>query len=651
MAELAYRREIDGLRSLAVLPVMAFHAGFSAFGGGYIGVDVFFVISGFLITGIIARELDSGTFSLARFYERRARRILPALLAVCLATAIAAWLLMLPQQMEDFAESLASVAVFLSNVLFWRQDGYFTTDSELKPLLHTWSLAVEEQYYILFPPLMMLAWKWGGRGVLALLAGLALASLLWSEWASHHAAMANFYLLPSRAWEILAGACCALLLREVRGPSHWLARLRDRAGGVLALAGLGLILASIFLFTPETRTPSLIALVPVGGTCLVLLFAGAGNLAGRVLGAAPLVGVGLVSYSAYLWHQPLLVFYRLKVSEPTTLGLLAMLALTLLLAWASYRWIEAPMRFGFLKGRGPRPYLVVSAAALVATLVAGLVLRFVPPPISPVAVPLAYHGYGGEGVGWSYDSGPRKGGDGMILFGDSHARHYFGALDAEARAEGRRLAFVGEYGCISLPGVTSRYRGGVRPACAELLGRLRDRLRQDQEATLVWSQFWGQEVAGSNGAMIGKGPVGKDPVASAAVLAGVARLLDEVGPDRQVVLIGAVPGLEAGGRTMEQGLYRCLQYVDVSCPRALPREGMAMAGWNARLRALAAGRPNVQFIDPFDALCDARVCRAEQDGTALYWDAQHLTTPGAREVLFPLFAVAPDGAGPIPPAR
>jgi len=191
-----YRREVDGLRAVAVVPVMLFHAGVQQFSGGYVGVDIFFVISGYLITSILIAELEAGHFSVARFYERRARRILPALLLVMACCIPAAWLLMLPNEFLDFGQSLVAVTLFVSNILFWKEDGYFAEAAELKPLLHTWSLAVEEQYYVLFPLFLMLVWRFGRQRVFWMIVALAAASLVASEWGWRHKPSANFYLVP-----------------------------------------------------------------------------------------------------------------------------------------------------------------------------------------------------------------------------------------------------------------------------------------------------------------------------------------------------------------------------------------------------------------------------------------------------------------------
>ncbi len=366
-AGLRYRPEIDGLRAVAVLPVILFHAGFATFGGGFVGVDVFFAISGYLIASLLIADLRHGRLSIAAFYERRARRILPALFVVMAACIPFAWAWLLPSQLADFGKSMIAVAVFASNVLFWREQGYFAADTALKPLLHTWSLAVEEQFYIVFPLLLWALWRWSarrghdGRGVAPVLGLLALASLALSQWSVTHAPNAGFYLAPGRAWELLAGALVALLPASGRTSAS---RLRHVPG----LAGLGLIGASALLFSNISPFPGLLALVPVGGTLLVLRHGTADTLTGRVLSHRVPRGIGLISYSAYLWHQPLFAFARAQSAAPpsmTEMGLLA--ALSLVLGALSWRWVEQPFR------RQGTPPLRRLAAVFIAAL-AGMAL-------------------------------------------------------------------------------------------------------------------------------------------------------------------------------------------------------------------------------------------------------------------------------------
>jgi len=339
-----YRREIDGLRALAVLPVIFFHAGFQTFGGGYVGVDVFFVISGYLITSIILSERRAGTFSLLNFYERRARRILPALflvMATCIPLAL--WWLP-PPDMREFAQSLIAVSAFVSNIAFWLESGYFGTAAEYKPLLHTWSLAIEEQFYLLFPAFLLITYWLGRKWVLWTLFAVAIASLLAAQWGSARMPEAAFFLLPARGWELLIGALLAFYAQnEQHQPKQ--RSLPPAWHNAAACLGLILITCSIFLYDSQTRFPGFTALVPTIGTALVILFATGKTIVGQALSFRPLVGIGLISYSAYLWHQPIFAFVRHRNPdgvEPYVFCLLA--GFSMALAFLSWRFVERPTR-------------------------------------------------------------------------------------------------------------------------------------------------------------------------------------------------------------------------------------------------------------------------------------------------------------------
>jgi peptidoglycan/LPS O-acetylase OafA/YrhL len=336
---LKYRPEIDGLRAIAVVPVILFHAGFELFSGGFVGVDVFFVISGYLITSIIIKDMDEGTFSLLNFYERRARRILPALLFVVLCCITVAWFVLLPSDMEDFAQSIVAVATFSSNILFWRESGYFDTAAELKPLLHTWSLAVEEQFYILYPLTLLFLWKFGERKILWLMIIGLVGSLAVAHWGAYNKPAATFYLLPTRGWELLIGCIIALYLQ---GRAIQASNL---ISNTLAAIGLLMIVYSVFAFDQTTPFPSLYALLPTIGTALIILYARPGTLIHSVLTLKAFVGIGLISYSAYLWHQPLLAFVRhAQLETPTTLLTTLIIAITFGLSVISWKFIELPAR-------------------------------------------------------------------------------------------------------------------------------------------------------------------------------------------------------------------------------------------------------------------------------------------------------------------
>ena len=302
-----YRPEVDGLRALALIPVILFHAGFEMFGGGFVGVDVFFVVSGYLITCIILNELQQGTFSLIKFYERRARRILPALFFMMFITMPFAWFWLLPSDLQAFGQSLISVVTFSSNVFFWFESGYFDVSAELKPLLHTWTLAVEEQFYIFFPIFLIIVWRYFRKYVLAIFILIFLISLLLAQWASVYAThpkiiSGSYYLLPTRGWELLAGGAVALYMKK---KAHVTSMIVNQ---LMSVIGLALILYSVLFFDEKTPFPSFYTVMPVLGASLIILCCTAKTWVYWLLSSKVMVGIGLISYSLYLWHQPIFAF-------------------------------------------------------------------------------------------------------------------------------------------------------------------------------------------------------------------------------------------------------------------------------------------------------------------------------------------------------
>jgi peptidoglycan/LPS O-acetylase OafA/YrhL len=336
-----YRNEIDGLRAIAILPVIWLHSGLPYLSGGFLGVDVFFVISGFLITTILLKEFESGNFSLVKFYERRARRILPALLVIIIVISVFVPLVSQnPKFIGDYGDSVLSTIFFGSNFYFWQTSGYFGSASELSPMLHTWSLAVEEQYYIFFPLLIMFLFPFGQKAIISALIFISLISLLIAEWGSVNAPIGNFYLLSSRAWELLAGALAATVYLN-----SYLTNIRTRFSVQLSGGGLVLILMSYILFTPSTLHPTSLTILPVLGTVLVLLFSEKGNLIGKFLSIKPLSIVGLTSYSLYLWHQPILAL--MKKSYGIHLApnkIFIAITLIFVLSYLTWKYVENPFR-------------------------------------------------------------------------------------------------------------------------------------------------------------------------------------------------------------------------------------------------------------------------------------------------------------------
>jgi peptidoglycan/LPS O-acetylase OafA/YrhL len=339
-----YRREIDGLRAIAIIPVIFFHAGFTGFNGGFVGVDIFFVISGYLIASIILLEKQAGTFTLLGFYERRARRILPALFAVLFACLPFAWLWLKPADLRDFYLSVAAVSSFTSNVLFWQVRGDNDVAASMMPLLHTWSLAVEEQYYLLFPIFLQLTWRFGKTWIVCILLAFAIISLALAQWLVIAYPLATFFLLPTRGWEILIGAFVAFNL-NAKNSAQTEGLVNHSSNQFISLLGLTLIVYSLFTYDREMPFPSVYALVPTLGTALVILHASAQTLVGKLLGSRLFVGIGLLSYSAYLWHQPVFSFARYtSQSRPGTLEMFGLTIISLALAIFSWKYIEMPFR-------------------------------------------------------------------------------------------------------------------------------------------------------------------------------------------------------------------------------------------------------------------------------------------------------------------
>lgn len=437
-----YRAEIDGLRAVAVLPVILYHARIEGFSGGFVGVDIFFVISGYLITGVLMEQQSRGSLSLVSFYERRVRRILPALLVVCLACIVPAWLWMLPTEFIDVGKSIVAVNIFLSNFYFWHTLGYFAVGTAYVPLIHTWSLGVEEQFYLLFPLLLVLLRRVPRAGVIAVFAVGSLLSLALAQVMSGIHPGANFYLLPSRAWELGIGAILCVQTEAWRAAAspHRPRRLIDE---IAAILGLVMIAYAVVAFDDSVPFPSILALIPVVGTALVLRFAEASTLAGRVLTFKPLVGMGLISYSAYLWHQPVLVFARILSDgrlPPITLA--ALIALSLGLAYLSWRFVEKPFR---QRARFSRRQIFAGAAAA-GIVVSGFGAAFASGLIAPTSNPRiemadAYAHYPWRRL-WRYRHcflGPGQGakdfdgdcfvaGNELTLWGDSHAAALYPGL-------------------------------------------------------------------------------------------------------------------------------------------------------------------------------------------------------------------------------
>jgi len=422
---LKYRAEIDGLRALAVVPVILFHAGFELFSGGFVGVDVFFVISGYLITTILIEDIENKRFSIVTFYERRARRILPALFFVVISTYIIGWQFLNPFDLKEVAQSLFATSIFLSNFYFFLKTGYFDTSAELKPLLHTWSLAVEEQYYVLFPIFLILAWRFGKNRVFWMIVVMAASSLLLSEWQWRTQPTANFYLTHARAWELLSGSLAAFIV----------SRNGVQKNSFLATIGLTAIVASIFAYDRGTPFPSLYTLMPVIGVVLVILNSHQDTLVSKFLSNRLFVGIGLISYSLYLWHQPIFALTRQFLVDDFSHRLaIALIFVILILSYFTWKFIEQPARKFKKSGYEGKHILYISTLMIVVMASIGIVghIERGHPERNPNLLRLAQNG------GLSFECSGAELDDSrcmsasnpsVALWGDSHAMHLAKALE------------------------------------------------------------------------------------------------------------------------------------------------------------------------------------------------------------------------------
>jgi peptidoglycan/LPS O-acetylase OafA/YrhL len=343
-----YRADIDGLRGVAVIPVVLFHIDIGLFSGGYVGVDVFFVISGFLIANILLSDIDDDRFSIIRFYERRVRRIFPSLFGVLFFSTIAASFLKFPGDLQSYGESLFSTSLFFSNYYFMGEEGYFAAPAETKPLLHMWSLSVEEQFYIVFPIILYVMMRYYYKWRFHIMSAIVLVSVSYSAYLVLYFPDDAFYSTFSHAWELLLGAGLALYARK--------SPMNQRIAESCSALGLGLILYAVFFYSEATPFPGAAALLPCVGTALIIIAGRANSCAvNQFLSMTPFRIPGLVSYSLYLWHWPILVFYTTYSLEPPSASEKALLLLSIsVISWVSWKYIETPFRrCTLLARRGP----------------------------------------------------------------------------------------------------------------------------------------------------------------------------------------------------------------------------------------------------------------------------------------------------------
>jgi peptidoglycan/LPS O-acetylase OafA/YrhL len=645
-----YRPEIDGLRSIAVAPVVLFHLGFDTFSGGYVGVDIFFVISGYLITSIIYEEIRQDSFSLLRFYERRIRRILPALVAVCLACVILGWFFLLPEEYEAFGVSLFASSLFVSNVLFWSESGYFDADAETKPLLHTWSLSVEEQFYVVFPLLLMaLAKLFKFRGLHVVLWTGVVVSLVFANWSVHNMPNAAFYLAPSRAWELGLGALLAT--RAVPAITD------GRLATLVSATGIAAIGYAVFGFDSATPFPGVAALAPCLGTAFIIHAEQCKQtIVGRVLSVRGFVFIGLVSYSLYLWHWPVAVFHQyLAQTEHTSLWMSALLlAISLAAAIFSWRFIERPFR----SRKGiftPRVMLVLGAVSIgVFSLVGAVIGKLdgvpsrLPIPVTRIADAASdtpqrtacYMLSAAEVNDRQFCKiGPQDRPPTFIVWGDSHAFAIMPAFEELATRHGEAGLYAPFGSCAPLVGTTREDRAAARKGrCVAFNTAVIEHITDTPSIAQVilvgrWAENFEQVRFRKGGAPL----VLRDRISpqttdtnSSVFVRSFERTISQLTKiERKILVVAQVPDLP------------------FNAPRKLASQALVGHQLTQSFPAReyeARQAPVMKFIDemavkygfavtyPHRYLCDDEKCRVKDNDVMLYRDDTHLSATGARAV-------------------
>jgi len=605
-----YRADVDGLRAVAVLPVLLFHAGVAGFDGGFVGVDVFFVISGYVITLKLLSDLEQGRFSIVDFYERRIRRIFPALFFMIALTTVVAYFLFLPPNFEDYSKTAVATTLFSSNIYFWKFSGYFEPSAQLRPLLHTWSLAVEEQYYIFMPIAMYVGYRFFKARWLLLFLPAIILSLALSIYATATAPTFNFFMLPTRAWELLIGAM--LVLTPLPQSS------RRGVAELVGLVGLGLIFYAVFTYTEETAFPGINALAPVLGSAMVI-YAGTAHrtMTAQVLSLKPLVGIGLISYSLYLAHWPIAVFLRyLTLREPTPMESAAIIAASFVIAVFSWKFVEQPFRRPgnvFPRQRlfaaGMAAMVVVAAAGVAGMMTGGFAYRY--PDFKEMTefdqsawkVRKCFMDGDQTFADWGGDDCLLTTGkpENALLWGDSFAAHYAPGIVQNAE----NIPYnVYNYTAAGCPPVLSYY-SYARPNCD---GFNRDALKlikdKDIKAVIISSRWTSLKLRGL------------DEIRSTITA------LHDMGVKTYVI-----------GQSTEFGAN-----VDVLDYRT---GGVETASWtsiidphiNAELKQKVGD--DATFIDPLPFLCqaDEKMCEFKKDGVLRYFDFGHFSTAGAAEAV------------------
>lgn len=638
-----HRKDIDGLRFFAIVPVVLYHAIGDFIPSGFVGVDVFFAISGYLIGGIIYRESSAGRFRFANFYARRVRRILPALLAVIVFTVLAGLVLLDTEAMSLLAGSAQWTVLGISNVLFFNHIDYFSPDASGNPLLMTWSLGIEEQFYIFFPFVLLalraLRRRYHLLGLLVLV-GLSLAV---SIYLAAVYPLAGFYLLPARAWELGAGAALAIVHTEIPRERRW-----ATTSDPLAAAGLAMILASCWLFSDKTPFPGYAALLPVTGA-LLLLHTADSRINRHLLTARIFTRIGLISYSWYLWHWPLMAFVRVSANgSPTIAAMLVVAALSLALAYASWRFVEQPFRHGKL----PPPSILLRYGAVAAALLVALQWlkhegTFPAWRLSPqvqqiergqyesMAAQDCMAGFGTTGLPGGPPCAPP--GATVALLGDSHAMHLSPGLRHHVEARGAKLLQLTKASCPPFLGYS--HKDGLSPdnlaECAQFQQRAVDRIVRDSSIrTVVLAAYLAGSSTGASFRIERQGFV---PVATETAVgrgtAALAATLHRAG--KHVVLVLDAP-------KYDRHIYQTMMTSAIPLRRDLGRLTSSNnppepdIDATRTMRAIMARSvrdiPGVTVIDLADQFCATGRCEYSGNGVPWYVDAQHLSIAGSRRI-------------------